>query len=131
MYQLLYLLGENSSAIIQNNTFTENNVSNVGFRLLKNCSIRLSNVKFIQNRLHQLLDIDDNSSAIIQNNTLTKNSFKGNFLDLHGNSTARLINNTMVGNIDLDLVFFARSSDLLINAIRIESNTFSQLISVI
>ena len=131
LHQLLYLRGRNSSAVIQNNTFTENNVSNVGFRLLENCSIRLNNVKFIRNRLHQLLDIDDNSSAIIHNNTLTKNSFKGNFLDMHGNSTARLINNTMVGNIDLDLVFFARSSDLEINAIRIESNTFSQLISVV
>ena len=130
--QKLLQFVKNCSAIIQNNTLTENNFEKVAAYLLsKHCTIQLINVKFIRNRFHQLLQMHDNSSAIIQNNTLTRKSFKGNFLDMHGNSTARLINNTMVGNIDLDLIFFARSSDLVINAIRIESNTFSQLISVV
>ena len=147
------IIVNNSSALIQNNTLTENNVSWGGYYLYKNCAIQLSNVKFIQNRFHRLLYIQVNSRALIQNNTLTENevslavyyifsyssiqlngvslienSLKGHLLDMHLNCSAKLINNTVVENNGLGQVFYAHSSYLRIHTIRIESNTFSQLI---
>ena len=47
------------------------------------------------------------------------------------NCSAKLINNVMVGNNDLDRIFFAHSSYLGIHTTRIESKTFSQFIWVV
>ena len=63
----------NSSAIIQNNTLTENDFSWSVFYSRKNSTVQLNHVTFIHNKMNCLLWIDSNSSAIIQNNTLTEN----------------------------------------------------------
>ena len=155
-FGMLLYINNNSSALIQNNTLTENNVSWRGYTLYKNSAIQLSNVKFIRNRFGSLLNIYYNSSAIIQNNiptenevsstvyyislystiqlngvSLIENSLKGRLLDMDRNCSAKLINNTVVENNGLGQVFFAHSSYLGIHTIRIESNTFSQLIWVV
>ena len=155
-FSKLLLIENNSSALVQNNTLTENNVSWRGYTLYKNSAIQLSNVKFIRNRFGSLLNIYYNSSAIIQNNiptenevsstvyyislystiqlngvSLIENSLKGRLLDMDRNCSAKLINNTVVENNGLGQVFFAHSSYLGIHTIRIESNTFSQLIWVV
>ena len=69
----LLFLKSNSSAIIQNNTFTENNASLLISHVNDRSSIQPNNVVFVQNRLMKdLLVVESNSSPIIKNNTLTE-----------------------------------------------------------
>ena len=69
----LLFLKSNSSAIIQNNTFTENNTSLLIYHVSDRSSIQPNNVVFVQNRLMKdLLVVESNSSPIIKNNTLTE-----------------------------------------------------------
>ena len=69
----LLFLKSNSSAIIQNNTFTENSASLLISHVSDRSSIQPNNVVFVQNRLMKdLLVVESNSSPIIKNNTLTE-----------------------------------------------------------
>ena len=153
----LFRIYYGSSAFIQNNTLTENNfgLEVAVYEVIWHCSIQLSNVAFIQNRINLLLLMTHSCSAIIQNSTLIQNNASSDVYKLFSNSTiqlknmtfmqnsllrgllnmvsncsAELIDNTMVGNNKLDRMLFAHSSALRINTIFIKNNTFSQLIWV-
>ena len=63
-FDRLLKIDNNSSALIQNNTLTENHASWGGYYLDKNCAIQMSNVKFIRNRFDRLLVVSHNSSAL-------------------------------------------------------------------
>ena len=117
-----------SHAIIQNNTLTENNFSSTVFDIEDNSIMQLNHVTFIRNSMMGLLRIYSNSSAIIQNNTLTENSISFALCYISGSCIVKLFNNRMVGN-SLERMFFAHSSYLEIDAIFIENNKLSQLIS--
>ena len=115
----------------------------------------MNNVKFIRNRLYDLVSIADNSTAIIQNNILTENYISSAvyyissystiqlndveiiqnnlikiLLDMSHSSSAKFINNTIDGNNYVDRIFFADSSYRGIHTIRITTH-FPQLISVV
>ena len=128
--KMRYLLGlsSNSSAMIQNNTLTENNVSYEVYSIHKSSIIQQNHVTFIHNKMSQLLWVESNSSAIIQNNILVDNIISLTFCDISGSSSIKLINNTIVGN-SFEKMFLAHSSYFGIDAIFIENNTLSQLIS--
>ena len=96
----------NSIAIIQNNTLTENNLLFAADNVVKNSTMQLINVKFIQNVLLR------------------------NLLNIVSSCRARLINNRMVGN-SLERMFFVQSSYLGIDTIFIENNTFLKLFRVV
>ena len=149
-YDYLLYMKLNSSAITQNNTLIENNVSWYAYSIYKSSSIQFNNVAFTRNKFKTtLLAIWSYSNATIQNNTLTENNLKTeaysvsdnsmiqlinvtfirnvlqrNLLSMVSNSSAKLINNRMVGN-SFHRMFLAQSSDLEID------NTFFQLIRVV
>ena len=118
----------NSSVIIQNTTLTENSFSYEVYGIGNSSTIELNHVTFIRNKMKRLLSIYSNSHAIIQNNTLTENNISFTLCYISRSCIVKLVNNRMVGN-RLEQMFFAHSSYLEIDAIFIESNTFSQLIS--
>ena len=103
MVPLLFVIF-NSSAIIENNTLTENKGSILLYDVEERSSIQLINTVFIQNSLMQ------------------------NLLYMKLNSHAKLINNTIIGNDRLNTIFFAKSSFLEIDGVFIKNNTFSKLI---
>ena len=153
MGNLLYVKS-NSSAIIENNTLTDNNASLPVYYVEGRSSIQLNNAAFIRNKLMgSLLVTWLYSRATIQNNTLTENDasfllyyvkerssiqlintvffqnrLMQNLLYMSLNSHAKLINNTIIGNDRLDAVFFAKSSFLGIDGVFIKNNKFSDLI---
>ena len=130
-FGLLLYIACNSSAIIQNNALTENYFRPIGYYVFMNCTIQLSNVKFIRNYFSSAVYYIFSHTTIQLNDVaLIKNILKGQLLYMYRNCSAKLINNTIVGNNDLGQIFFAHSSYLGIHTIRIESNTFSQLIWV-
>ena len=65
----------NSTAIIENNILTENNVSRIVSLVSNMSGIELRNITFTRKILMQgLLEIQANSFAMIENNILTKNN---------------------------------------------------------
>ena len=71
MTNLLYVKS-NSSALIENNTLTDNNASLSLYYVEEKSSIQLNDAVFIRNRLMgNLLIVTSSSSSIIENNTLT------------------------------------------------------------
>ena len=151
----LFYISSNSSAIIQNNTLLENDISWRVYDIRESSTIQLNHVVFTRNKLKRsLLFISSNSSAIIQNNTLLENNFSqavyeiqkistiqlinvafiqntllSNLLYMLSSSCAKLVNNRITGN-SLDQIFFAHSSYLEINTTVVKNNKFSQLIRV-
>ena len=151
----LFYISSNSSAIIQNNTLLENDISWRVYDIRESSTIQLNHVVFTRNKLKRsLLFISSNSSAIIQNNTLLENNFSqavyeirkistiqlinvafiqntllSNLLYMLSSSCAKLVNNRITGN-SLDQIFFAHSSYLEINTTFVKNNKFSQLIKV-
>ena len=70
----VFQISSNSSAIMQNNTLTENNVSLSVYGVFSNSTIQLNNAGFTRNNImRELLHMSSNCNAIIQNNTLTEN----------------------------------------------------------
>ena len=138
----------NSSAIIQNNTLTENNVS-LDVYLIMTSTIQLNDVAFIRNNFKQtLLVMESNSSAIIQNNTLTennvsfwvyllrtsniqlndvafiRNNFKQTLLVMESNSSAIIQNNTLTENNVSFCVYLLRMSNIQLNDVAFIRNNF-------
>ena len=64
-----------SSAIVENNTITENNMSRRVYLLFSMSNIQLNHVIFTRNNMRDLLNMQSHSSAIIQNNILIENNF--------------------------------------------------------
>lgn len=127
MNRLLWI-SSNSSAIIQTNTFAENNFSWRVYEIQESSTIQLNHIKFIRNKMMHLLWVSSNSRAIIQNNTLAENNISSTLCYISGSCIVKLINNRLIVN-SLDRMFYAYSSYLGINAIFVENNTFSKLIS--
>ena len=134
----------NSSAIIQNNTLTENNfgLKDAIYGLRENSTIHLSNTVFIRNRMGVLLYLQSGSSASIQNNTLTENNFgldSENNLRVAGvyilyyHSTIQL-NNVMFHRnrlMHILLLISSSSSAIIQNNIFTENNVSIQLSNVV
>ena len=115
----------NSSAIIQNNTHTENNVSFPVYYLSDGNTIHLNHVAFTRNKLmRNLLVMESNSSAIIQNNTLTENNVSFPVCYLNDGNTIHLnhvafTRNKFLGNL---LVMESNSSAIIQNNTHTENN---------
>ena len=113
----------NSSAIIQSNTLTENNVSWPVFCVNKTDAIKLSNVVFTRNNfMMYMLCLSSHSSATIQDSTFIENNISWNVFSLKKAS-----------NIWMNSVVFIRNrlmqSLLLINSNSIgiiQSSTLSE-----
>ena len=89
----LLQMQSNSSALIENNLLTENNVSKAVYILSSMSTIQLQNVTFTRNNLMQdLLYMQSNSSAIIENNLLTENKVSRAVYILSSMSTIQLQN---------------------------------------
>ena len=92
LQEMLHLTSD-SSAIIQNNTFTKNNVSKAVFSLFGGSKIQLNYIVFTRNKLMEdLLYMGSNSSAIIKKNILTENTVSRALYILFNVSTIQLHN---------------------------------------
>ena len=106
MQDMLYLT-TGSSAIIQNNTLTENNISKAMYNLFGMSKIQLNNAVFTRNNLMRaLLEIQSDSSAIIQNNMLTEN------------------------NVPRVVYLLSNRSNIQLNNIAFTQNNFEQLLNL-
>ena len=76
----------------------------------------------------RLLWISSNSRAIIQKNTFAENDISSTLFYISGSCIVKLINNRMIRN-SFEQMFLAYSSYLGINAIFVENDTLSELIS--
>ena len=87
----LLKMQSNSNAIIENNAFTENNMSVIVYSLKSMSNMHLNNVVFTRNSMRYLLQMQSNSRAFIQNITLTEKKLSGGAL-LFRMSNIQLIN---------------------------------------
>ena len=114
----------NSSAIIQNNTLTENNVS-FSVYFLVTSTIQLNDVAFIRNNFKQtLLFMRSNSSGLVKNNTIIGNNMNGRVFDVQASDLSTdgisLHNNTFMKY----LMFAIYSENISLDLMRISDNTF-------
>ena len=123
---LLALLS-NSSAIVQKNTLTENNVSGTVYDVYWMSTIQLKDVNFTRNNLKKyLLHLSLKSSATVKNNTITANSIYYGVFNVH-NSALRIDAILLHSNTFMDYFMFARSSSNIgLNLMRIRENIFKK-----
>ena len=95
----LLVMISNCSAIIQNNTLIENNVS-FSYAVFGISTIQLNDLVFMQNKV------------------------KENFLVIESNCNATVDNNMIIGNNMYGRVFNVHASNLRIDTIWLHSNTF-------
>ena len=148
----LVRISSNSSAIIQNNTVTENHFLGVVYGILKNSVIQLNNVTFTRNKLKtRLLILFSNSTAIIQNNTLMenyvvwtvyslwnstiqlndvrfiRNKLMENLLRMTSNSSAIIQSNTLTeNNIFWQVYYLSKTSTIQLNDVAFTSNMLTE-----
>ena len=151
LMQDMLLLTTGSTAIVQNNTFSENNVSKSVFNLFRKNRIQLNYIGFTRNKvMENLLYMGPNYSAIIKNNmlsenivsgavyissmvstiklhnvTFTENKFMQDLLQMQSNSSAIIENNVLTGNNLNGRAFHAHSSSLIMNTISLDNNTIA------
>ena len=145
------MMESNSSAIIQNNTLTENNVSFPVYYLYDRNNIHLNHVTFTRNKfLGNLLVMESNSSAIIQNNThtennvsfpvyylsdgntihlnhvaFTRNKLMRNLLVMESNSSAIIQNNTLTeNNVSFPVCYLNDGNTIHLNHVAFTRNKF-------
>ena len=124
MQDMLHLTSR-SSAILQNNTLTKNNVSKAVFNLFGKSRIQVNDIVLIRNKVMQdLLYIVSNSSAIIKNNILTENIISRAVYTAFTISTIQLHNVTFTRNkLILDLLKMqSKSSAVIKNNVLTENN---------
>ena len=124
MQDMLHLTSR-SSAILQNNTLTKNNVSKAVFNLFSKSRIQVNDIVLIRNKVMQdLLYIVSNSSAIIKNNILTENIISRAVYTAFTMSTIQLHNVTFTRNkLILDLLKMqSKSSAVIKNNVLTENN---------
>ena len=131
--RMLLILQSNSTAIIQNSTLTENNVSRAVYSIYDMSNIQINNVAFTRNNITEfLMIIFWNSSAIIQNSTLTENNLSIALLHMQSMSSATVKKTTIDGNNFKGRVFDIVSSNLIIDTNLLYNNIFrNYLISAI
>ena len=141
----------NSSAIIQNNALTGNNLAKNVYNLYEASTIQLNDVEFTRNNIKgRLLDMASSCSAIIQNSIIienkvewnvyvvsqmssiqlyhvrfTQNTFKGTLLVMESNCSATIRNNTIIGNNMHGTVFEVHASNFRIDTITLHNNTLT------
>ena len=124
MQDMLHLTSR-SSAILQNNTLTKNNVSKAVFNLFGKSRIQVNDIVLIRNKVMQdLLYIVSNSSAIIKNNILTENIISRAVYTAFTMTTIQLHNVTFTRNkLILDLLKMqSKSSAVIKNNVLTENN---------
>ena len=120
----LLLISSNSSAIIQTNTFAENNFLSRVYEIQESSTIQLNHVTFTRNKINRLLLISSNSRAIIQNNTLTENNISSAVYYIKDNSTIQLSYVKFVRNKIIALLWIYSSSSAII-----QNNTLTENVS--
>ena len=121
----LLSMKSNSSAIIENNILTENNVNQSVYGLSSMSTIQLHHVTFTRNKLMKyLLYMESNSSAIIENNIFTENNVTQSVYGLSSMSTIQLHHVTFTRNklMKYLLSMKSNSSAIIENNILTENN---------
>ena len=119
-----FWIKSNSSAVIQNNTLTENKVSSVS-DIRESSTIRLNHVTFIRNNISRLLLISSNSRATIQNNTLTENKVSNTVYNIQESSTIQLNHVTLIRNKIQRLLFISSGFSAIIQNNTLTENNVS------